>query len=349
MYLVEHLDNIKIVRTAIFPSQKASMIPRLLNYFSFVFSSLLLGYSSIGNPDVIFTESPPLFLGISGYLLSRLKKCKWIFNVSDLWPESAVRVGVLRRESFFYRVALGLEKFCYQHAWLVSGQSRSILADIRSRFPHVPYYHFLNGVNPDEFQPHWKTSGYLTERKGEFVIAYAGLHGLAQGLDQVIEVAQRISQKNIRFVLVGDGPEKRVLIERAKQFSLQNIEFRDPLPKSQIPSFLASADAILVPLKTDLPGAVPSKLYEAMAVGRPVVLIAQGEAAEIVRKHHAGVVVAPGDIDGLLKSIEVLYKSPDLCAEYGTNGRLAVENEFNRKKIVEEFVEFIEGKLSMSV
>ncbi len=76
-----------------------------------------------------------------------------------------------------------------------------------------------------------------------------------------------------------------------------------------------------------------------MAVGRPVVLIAQGEAAEIVRKHHAGVVVAPGDIDGLLKSIEVLYKSPDLCAEYGTNGRLAVENEFNRKKIVEEFVE----------
>ena len=154
----ETLNGVSVVRTAIYPTQKPNLLPRLTNYFSFVFSACMAGGWWLPRLDYLLTESPPLFLGISGYLLSRWKRARWIFNVSDLWPESAVRLGFLQ-EGLSLRLSQALEAFCYRKAWLVTGQSRSILADIQERFPGVRTVHFSNGVDTVLFHPDGRGNG----------------------------------------------------------------------------------------------------------------------------------------------------------------------------------------------
>src|SRR5258706_9454798 len=146
----DDLDDVHILRAWIYPTNSLSFVPRLFNYFSFVFSSFFVGLIYLDAPDIILTESPPLFLGISGYLLSRLKRARWFFNVSDLWPESAVRLGVVQN-AFLLRIGYWLEAFCYRKAWCVGGQSREILESIGSRFPNVQTYYLSNGTDTNFF------------------------------------------------------------------------------------------------------------------------------------------------------------------------------------------------------
>lgn len=345
----EDKDGTRIIRTFIYPTQKADMLRRLANYFSFVLSSAFFGTFTLKRPDYLLVESPPLFLGLSAFWLSRIKRARMIFNVSDLWPESAVSLGVIRRGSLSYRVSAWLERFSYKRAWLVSGQSRTILSDINERFPDVRSFHLSNGVDTGMFSPERGTAAAREELAagGDCVVFYGGLHGLAQGLDQVVDAAQALGElPGLRFVLVGDGPEKQNLIARAKAGGVSSVRFLDPRPKPQIPALVASADIIIVPLKMFIPGAVPSKLYEAMASGRPVVLVASGEAAEIVQQHQAGIVVEPGDIEGLVKALKTLYEQPELRAEMGKNGRKAVQEHFDRSRIAARFIEYLEANLT---
>ena len=337
----------QVIRTFIYPSQKADYLHRLANYFSFVLSSAVLGSVLLPRSDYLMVESPPLFLGLSGFWLSRLKKARMIFNVSDLWPESAVRLGVLRRGGIAYKLSAALEAFCYREAWLVTGQARSILASIEARFPELSTYHLSNGVDTTRFQTgrHLGVHAELAADRG-LIVLYAGLHGLAQGLSQVLDAARQLQHKiRIRFLLIGDGPEKAALLNKARELELHNVSFLDPIPVSEVPKQLAEADIVLVPLKTFIPGAVPSKLYEAMAAERPVVLVAAGEAAEIVLEHNAGIVVEPEDITGLIRALCTLHKDPHLRHELGRNGRRAAESCFDRAKIVAAFSEYLTSNL----
>ncbi len=343
----EERDGIGIVRTWIYPTQSAGLVRRLANYFSFVFSSLILGGLRLGRCDYLFTESPPLFLGITGYLLSRWKRARWIFNVSDLWPESAVRIGMVR-PGLALRMSEWLESFCYNHAWLVTGQSQSILASIQARFPHVRTYLFSNGVDALRFRPDSVDAEALARLRenGNCVALYAGLHGLAQGLNQLVDAAEMIQPSpKLQIFLLGDGPTKSQLVQDVEARRLSNIHFLDPIPALQMPGWLATADIALVTLKTYIPGAVPSKLYEAMAAGKPVVLVASGEPAEIVNQHRAGIVVEPGDITGLADALQRLAANPALRRELGANGRRAAEQYYDRNVIVDQFAQFLEEQL----
>ena len=345
----ERIDNVDIIRSFIYPTQKADFAHRLTNYFSFVFSSATVGSAFLSRPDFMLVESPPLFMGLSGVWLSKLKRTKLIFNVSDLWPESAVRLNLLKPDSLSYRLGKSLEAFCYRHAWLVTGQSKEILADIKSRFPKVSMFHLSNGVDTQKFRPDWSTmqARSIIATNGECAVLYAGLHGHAQGLDQVLKVAEMMrGDKGISFTLVGDGPEKQRLQALAQSRQLENVRFLDARSADELPALVASADVALVILKTELPGAVPSKLYEAMASARPVVLVATGEAAAIVREHQAGITVDPGDTRGLAQAIEELRANPELRRSMGTNGRRAVENHFERSKIVNRFIDYLQLQVS---
>ena len=152
LYQREERDGMSIIRTWIRPSQSVGLAARLKSYFSFVFSSLVVGWFTLGRLDVLLTESPPLFLGIAGYLLARRTRARWIFNVSDLWPESAVHLGAVSPGRAL-DAAYALERFCYEKAWLVTGQSAEILENIRRRFPTVSTYHLSNGVDTELFEP----------------------------------------------------------------------------------------------------------------------------------------------------------------------------------------------------
>jgi glycosyltransferase involved in cell wall biosynthesis len=306
----------------------------------------MVGTFFLGRTDYLLVESPPLFLGLSGIWLSKLKRARMIFNVSDLWPESAVQLGILRRKSSILKTSLFLEKLCYDQAWLITGQSRSILEDIERRFPDKRTFHLSNGVDTRKFRPdrHTENARALLSNSGECVVLYAGLHGLAQGIDQILKAAEQLqNDKGLEFVLIGDGPEKNDLRNYARQRNLGNVRFFDPLPSAEIPEFIAAADIVLVPLKKYIPGAVPSKLYEAMASARPVILVAEGEAAELVCRHKAGIVVKPGAISDLVRAVRRLRADPSLRSTLGQNGRRAAEQFFDRTKIASNFIRHLEA------
>jgi glycosyltransferase involved in cell wall biosynthesis len=270
-----------------------------------------------------------------------------VFNVSDLWPESAVRLGVVRAGSPGHRLAAWLEGFCYRHATLVTGQTKTIVENIAERFPECRTYHFSNGVNTRAFRPDRRTAAARAllagENDGTCVALYAGLHGLAQGLDRVVEAAQTLrTDADLRLVLVGDGPAKERLVQQTRDAGLSNVHFLAPLPSAEVPPLVASADIMLVPLATHIPGATPSKLYEAMASGRPVVLVAGGEPAAFVRAHQAGIVVAPGDGRGLVEALRTLSADPALRRQLGANGRKAAERLFDKGDIDNAFIDYLE-------
>jgi glycosyltransferase involved in cell wall biosynthesis len=344
----ECLDGVDVIRTLIYPTKQTDFAHRLCNYFSFVVSSTAIGSACLPRPDYLLVESPPLFLGLSGIWLSWLKLSRLIFNVSDLWPESAVRLNLINAGGFSHRLGSLLEAFCYKQAWLISGQSKSILENISERFPEQRVFHLSNGVDTRKFGPACETSTVRTRlaHDNQCVALYAGLHGLAQGLDQLLNAAAMLQEdKDLCFVMVGDGPEKEKLIAQATSARLTNVRFLDSVPASEMPALLAAGDIALVILKTDLPGAVPSKLYEAMASARPVILVAEGEAAQIVRKHEVGITVSPGDTAGLIRALQILRSNPDLRRTMGMNGRRAVETLFDRTKIATGFREYLEANL----
>lgn len=344
----ERQDGVEIIRTFICPTQKADFVRRLTNYFSFVLSSATLGTFLLGQTDYLVAESPPLFLGLSGIWLSRIKQVRLIFNVSDLWPLSAVQLGVLTPNGLAHRLSSWLEGFCYRRAWLVTGQSKSILENISQHFPGKSTFHLSNGVDTQLFSPEQQTANAREILKsGEnFTVLYAGLHGLAQGLDQVLAAAELLqAEDGLQFVLVGEGPEKQNLVEQVKKRHLAKVKFLDPRPAKEIPALIATADAIMVVLKMHLDGAVPSKLYEAMSSGKPVILVASGEAAEIVRQYQAGIVVEPGDVQGFAQAVKSLQGQPQLRRTLGENGRRAAEQHFDRTIIVNRFIEHLEANL----
>ena len=347
----ERRDGVSVIRTWIYPTTKVGLAPRLLSYFSFVFSSLLAGAAKLPRLDYLLTESPPLFLGISGYLLARRTGARWIFNVSDLWPESAVALGAVS-QGWGLKTAFALEAFCYRKAWLVTGQSQEILEDIRRRFPEVRAYHLSNGVDTSLFRPECRSDASrarLANGGGEraCIAMYAGLHGIAQGLDQILDAAARLTDlPSLEFALVGDGPVKSKLMAKSRELGLSNVRFLDARPREEMPGLVASADLAIVPLKMSLPGAVPSKIYEAMGAGVPIVLVASGEAAAILDRSQAGVHVAPGDVPGLATAIRGLAADPDRRARLGAAGRSAAVRDFDRVGIADRFIDRLEGALS---
>ena len=342
----EERDGVHVTRTFIYPTQRANFIHRMSSYFSFVASSALLGTLYLERPDYLIVESPPLVLGLTGMWLSLIKRCNMIFNVSDLWPESAVRLGVLREGGITHSLSTRLERWCYRHAKLVTGQSRAIVADIEARYPWCRTYHLSNGVDAGKFHPERRTEeARATLGPPEACVAfYAGLHGLAQGLDRVLSAAALVKDTPLRFVLMGDGPTKAELQRKAHADEVQNVTFMDSRPAQEVPPLLAAADIVIVPLVTHIPGATPSKLYEGMASGRPVILVAKGEPAQIVREADAGLVVEPGDTAGLADALRTLANDPALRERLGANGRRTAEREFNQPEIAARFVSFLQAE-----
>ncbi len=341
-------DGVRVQRTFIWPTQKTDVPRRLASYGSFVLSAALAGSLRLDAPDYLLVESPPLFLGLAGVLLSRLKRARLIFNVSDLWPESAVRLGLVRQGSAAHRLSAALEHFCYRNAWLVTGQSMEIVNDIAARFPDCKTLHLSNGVDTQAFGPDTSTpaASHVLGKNGTCIALYAGLHGLAQGLELLVAAAASLpSSANLEMILMGDGPTKASVVDRVRAQQIPRVRFLGSRPHGDMPAILATADVLLVPLLRYIPGAVPSKLYEAMASGRPVILIGEGEAARIVREHDAGIVVAPGDLGGLVQALRILSSDADLRGRLGANGRAAAVRFFERSRVAATLIELLERSL----
>lgn len=337
-FLKEEIDGIKIVRTSIYATKSKSFTKRLRNYLSFTFSSVLSGSKHIDKQDVIITESPPLFLGWSGYVLAKRKKAKFIFNVSDLWPESAVKLGVLNNK-LFIKMSTWLEEFCYKKAAAVTGQTQGIVNNIVQRgFDKKKVHLITNGVDTEFFKKENRDELFRKELgiQNKFAIVYAGIHGIAQGLEVVIDSAERLKEyDDIQFIFVGDGPEKQMLIEKAESKGLKNVKFLPVQLKPQMPRIIASMDATIIPLKRlDLfKGALPSKMFEALSSELPIVLAVEGEAEKLINSAKAGIVVEPENSQQIADAILKLYNDRELALNLGANGRNYVKEHYSREAI----------------
>lgn len=348
--VVEEIDGIKIIRTAIYATKSKSFVKRLGNYFSFTFSSVIQGTKYVGNPDIIITESPPLFLGWSGYVLSKMKKAKFVFNVSDLWPESAVKLGVLNNK-LFIRMSTWLEEFCYKKAHLVTGQTKGIVNNIVERgFDANKVKLITNGVDVSFFNKSNRDEEYRKSIgvDGKFAICYAGIHGIAQGLEVIIDAAEILKDnKDIIFNFYGDGPEKSMLMDMVKEKSLTNVNFFPVQGKKNMPKIIASMDATVVPLKRlDLfKGALPSKMFEALASELPIILAVEGEAEKLINDAKGGIVVEPENSKEIAEAILKLYNDNNLKLELGANGREYVEKNYSREAIVSKLQGYLQDIL----
>jgi len=341
LFLKEDKGGLTILRAGIFSCKSKNLLPRLLNYASFLFFSFVVGVAVLPRVDFLLTETPPPFLGLAGWALARLKGARWILNVSDLWVESMKDFGRLREQGLVHSLLRGMCRFLYRRACLVTGQSREILEEIRRQVPAACLHHLCNGADCRTFHPGKKTGDvrrrYLKDNEVGFV--YAGLHGFFQGLDQILLAAERLKGEGVRFVFLGDGVEKGELVEMSRRMALENVDFYPPIPHQEVPSILASMDVAVMPLKRTIRGSVPSKIYEAMACGRPILLISKGEAGEILGRAGAGLAVDPGDLDALVKAIRKMAGCPEERENMGVRGRQAAERLYDRQNIASAFEE----------
>jgi len=349
LWMNENRNGVKVVRTWVYTTSQKGFVPRMLNYLCFSIVAFLAGLATARRADLVFVESPPLFVGVTGYLLSRLKRAKFVLNISDLWPESAIVLGMLRNRRLI-KLATLVEKGLYRRAALVTGQTQGIVSSIQSRVSGTRVVLLTNGIAP-EFPA--KVENARRERNrlrqefgfGEnFVVAYAGVHGLAQGLDSIVQAAKTLSShKEIQFVFFGDGPEKPHLRSIVAESGLTNVSFLPPVMISRMPEVLAAIDVAIVPLKNDplFRGALPSKLFEAIGAGVPVVAAVDGEARRLVQESGGGLAVEPENPDELAEAILLLHRDPGLRQKLSAHGRTYVEMNYNRKNIFEKLEQLL--------
>jgi glycosyltransferase involved in cell wall biosynthesis len=335
----EQIDGIAVHRAAIYVSASKSIVARLLNYFSFVWTSYWRG-SKLDKFDFLLVESPPLFLGYCAMALSRKLSAKLIFNVSDLWPESAEKLGIVNNQ-YLLKMAYRLEAKCYQRAALITGQTEGIVSDIAQRFPSKQVYWLPNGVNLDYYKPSNINESDFRTRNGfkasDLLFFYGGIIGHAQGLEVILHAAEQLlMHPHIHFILQGSGPEKEKLIALKASLNLSNIHFLEPVAKAEMPAILQAIDVALVPLK-NLPlfqGAIPSKVFEALAMEVPLLLGVDGEARHhFIEKAEAGWYFEPENPRELANVIQSIVAKPDDIKSAGKNGRLYVSQHFNRDQI----------------
>lgn len=346
-YMKEVLEGITVHRCYIYVSKSKALVARLLNYFSFVFSSWYFGLTKTGRFDLILCESPPLFLGFTAVMLKRRKKAKLDFNVSDLWPESAVKLGLVTNK-LLIGISTRLEEWLYRNADFISGQTQGICHDIQKRFPEKPVFWLRNGVDVAELglqaiDKSWReNAGYLPN---QMVVYFGGLVGYAQGLEVMLHAAKRLEgNPEIQFAIIGEGPEKAKLIALKEQLGLQNLRFFNGVPKGEIANIIASTDVSIIPLrKLDIfLGAIPSKIFEILFLEKPILLGVDGEARTLfIEEAKAGLFFEPEDVEALANNINYLKNNPTVLAEMGNVGKKYVISNFDREKIAREFWNFI--------
>lgn len=340
-YVTERLDNIIIHRANLFVSKKSSVSHRLANYFSFSYNSFICASKKLRPFDVIICESPPLFLGITAVFLKRKWKCKLIFNVSDLWPESAEKMGIIKNKTAI-KYSYKLANWIYSHADLISGQTQGIVEAIKKMQPSKKLLWFPNGVDVEKF------CGVVSLPPADkFILTYAGIIGHAQGLEVILHAANKLKHlPRIEFKIIGDGPEKNKLQQLKEQLQLHNVTFIANKPVKEVICEVSRSNAYVVPLrKLDLfKGAIPSKIFEPLALGVPVLLGVEGEAKNLfIDQADSGLFFEPENATMLAEKIVELYHDKQLCRKLGENGKRFITTNFRRDVIAENFYESIKS------
>jgi glycosyltransferase involved in cell wall biosynthesis len=336
-FLRESDGEVKVVRTAVYPTANRGFGRRIANHASLA-ASALAGAALTGPADVVVCESPPLFLAGAAIPYARAKRAALLLNVADRWPASAVELGALSDRRAI-AAAEWLERAAYRAADAISVPTEGLVEDVES----VPeargkVVRLGPSVDVERFDPAPVEGGPVLR------VLYAGTIGLAQGLDTLFEAARHAGPERVEVTVAGDGADAPELRERFARGGISNVRMLGGVPHGRVPALYAAADASVVLLR-DRPifaGALPTKMLEAMAAGRAIVLSARGESARVLEGCGAGIVVNPEDPEALARAFGELAGDVDRLRSLGRAGRRCATERFSRGRVVDAWYGVLE-------
>jgi glycosyltransferase involved in cell wall biosynthesis len=337
-------DGMTVWRTYSTPGYGRDLRSRLSNYLSFALWAAVAGFRA-PRPDVVVASSPSLPAAAGAAVLALVRRCPFVLEVRDLWPDSAVAMGLVRRGGVLYRIAAALEWFCYRRARHVIALTEGIRDGILAK--GVPQHRITivtNGIDPPD-----PAAGPadVPVPDGAFVAMYVGAHGTYSALDSVLDAAEILRDRDdVRFVLVGGGDTKDALRRSAADRGLDSVVFVDPVPKRDVPAWLARADACLLPYQ-DRPlfaGALPNKTFDYMGAGKPIIAaVPPGELSRLVERAGCGIAIRPEDPRAMADAVRTLAADRALAARLGAAGAGFVCTHYDRRVLAERFVGIVEG------
>ncbi|MBW3577885.1 MAG: glycosyltransferase family 4 protein [Actinobacteria bacterium] len=344
----ERIDGYRVVRTWLYATPNVGVVKKTLGHLSFMITSVILGLSRVGHPDVVVVSSPTFFSILSAWLIARVKRARLIIEVRDLWPAIFVELGVLKNRVVI-RALEAVELAAYRSSDAVVVVTEGFQRNIVDRGIDPSKVHTIrNGVDLSLFSPDLRVDPdmreWLCAGPEQVLVLYIGAHGISHGLHSVVEAAACLADEPVHLALVGEGAEKRELEEEVNERGLTNVTMHPGVSREQVPSILAAADICLVPLK-DVPlfrTFIPSKIFEYLASGKAVVGAVRGEPAEILSEAGA-VVVRPEAVEDLVRAIMHLANDPERRAEMGRRGRRYVEEHFDRRQLAADYLDILKA------
>ena len=345
----ERMDGIDVVRVPMYITGNEGTVKRILSFISFMVSAIWYSRKIKGPFDVVAASSPQFFAAIAGYVISKMKGASFVLEIRDLWPESIVAVGAMSR-NWIIRFFEGIEHFLYRkakHIVVVTNTFKRVIAN-KGIDPNKISV-LKNGVDLGRYEEPLDEFRLMKLRKehgldGKFVASYIGTIGMAHRVDVILEAARKCHSDNIVFVIVGTGAERKKLEAELKANPAPNVRLIDKQPKEAVRYWQALSDVSIVHLK-DSPlfrTVIPSKIFEAMVMQKPIVLGVDGETREIIEEAEAGVFVRPEDSDAMLNAIINLYENPSTCTRFGLNGLAYVHHFHNRERIAQAYWQLLE-------
>ncbi|MCA9135472.1 MAG: glycosyltransferase family 4 protein [Planctomycetales bacterium] len=345
----ETIDGVDVIRVWTFIRKNPGRVGLILNYLTYLLSSLFAFIFFVRRPNVIVATTPQFFCGVAGVLASWLKWRPLVLEVRDIWPESIVTVGAIRR-GWVIRVLEMMERWMYRSASHIvavgPGYRDNILSkvDAGDRISMV-----TNGVDPKQYQLDGDCDRFVDqyELRSRFVCSYIGTVGMAHGLDVVINAAERFKKADrddVVFLVVGGGARLSEMRQTVKDRDLGGlIKLTGRVDKSEVPKALLASDACLVHLsKVDLfQHVIPSKIFETMAMQRPIIMGVRGKAKDIVMSAECGIEMEPENDAQLFEILDWMEKNPDATREMGRKGRQFVCEYFNRDELAEDMLTII--------
>ncbi len=348
----ERVEGIDLLRTWVYCTANKGFFKRILNFLSFLFSSLILGAAMTRRPDVVVGTSPQFFCAVAAYGLSLIKGAPFVFEVRDIWPQSAVELGVLKNR-WAISALEAIEMHLYRHAALivpVAESTRDYL--VAKGVPSEKIKVIPNGVDMRYLSSAVAKPFQIRQQLGlqdKFIVSYIGTHGMSHALEIVLNAARVFSDdRELHFLFVGEGAEKEKLKQMAAELQLQNVTFIDEQSREALLSYYRLSDVSLVPLKR-LPifrKVLPSKLFELMGTGCPVICSVEGEAARLVARAEAGLCIEPESVEALVDGVNYLRSNRQLCQKLSVNGQQFVKKHYQRSMLAETYLTALQNVIN---
>lgn len=339
-------QNVSVWRSHVSELYNSNFVGRLWAYFSFVFSSIYTGlFKAKGKYDVILVTSPPLFVGITAYVLSKFKRVPFVFEIRDLWPESAIDTGVLTSGALI-KLAYKFEKFIYKKASLINVLTPAFRTKIIEKgVPASKVVFIPNAADfslSDDLLANFDAKAFRQEKgvDDKFVITYVGAHGVANHLEQVIQTGKLLEDTNVEFLLIGQGMEKERLKALAAEVKCTNVTFLDAVPKKEVFKYILASDmGTSVLKKVDTFKTIYSnKTFDYMSCKKPILMAIDGVSRELLETANAGMFVEPENPQHFADVIRIYLNDRELLQKQGESGYNYAKDHFDREVLAQQYL-----------